>query len=459
MRRIVRVVLIVVVVTVLGFAGFLLFAWKPAIDAQARPPSPDEAAVDRGATLVEIGNCASCHTTPDGYAFAGGLAVPSQFGTIYSTNITPDMETGIGSWSQAAFRRAMREGVDREGNHLYPAFPYDHFTYANDEDIAAIYAYLMSQPAVRTETPANELIFPLGYRPLVAGWKLLYLRPGSIAPDEDQSPEWNRGRYLVEGLGHCASCHTPRDALGAEDRSRAYAGATVEGWYAYPLNSDSPAPTAWTVDSLATYLRLGYVESHGTARGPMAEVTANLNEVSDDDIRAIATYVASLMGEGAAPADGAEQVEVPAPTPPQTAESQTVPVTPDTQDLGALIYAAACSSCHDSGRPQPFGGLDLKRSTALHAHTPQNVVNTVLYGLPAAEGEPGAMMPGYFGAIGPDQMVALLDYMRGAFTGEPAWTDTREVVEATMSGSISPQIYSTDGVRRQPVTPDPRTTP
>jgi mono/diheme cytochrome c family protein len=316
----------------------------------------------------------------------------------------------------------------------------------------------MSQPAVRSEAPANELVFPLGFRPLVAGWKLLYLNPRSIPPDQGQSEEWNRGRYLVEGLGHCASCHTPRNALGAEDRSKAYAGATVEGWYAYPLDASSPAPTAWDVDSLTTYLRHGYVESHGTARGPMAEVTANLKDVSDDDIRAISTYVASLMGEGAA-AEAEAGAEEPSPTPPQTAESQTVPITPDAQDLGALIYAAACSSCHDSGRPQPFGGLDLKRSTALHAQTPQNTVNMVLYGLPAADGEPGAMMPGYFGAISPDQMVALLDYMRSAFTGEPAWTDTREVVDATMSGSIRPQIYSTDGVRRDPVTPDPRTTP
>jgi mono/diheme cytochrome c family protein len=458
MRGAGRVVLIAVAIVVLLFAGFMMFAWQPEMEAQASVPSFEQAAIDHGAMLAEIGNCSSCHTTRNGPAFAGGLAVPSQFGTIYSTNITPDAETGIGLWSEAAFRRSMREGVDREGNHLYPAFPYDHFTYATDEDIAALYAYLMSQPAVRAEPPPNELIFPLGFRPLVAGWKLLFFRPGAIAPEAARSAAWNRGRYLVEGLGHCGACHTPRNALGAEDRSRAYAGAMVEGWYAYPLGPSSPAPTPWSVESLAAYLRHGFVESHGTARGPMAEVTANLRRVAADDVEAIAAYTASLMGQDAAAA-AAGTPEAPPATPPQTSEAQVVPVTAEAEDPGAMIYGAACSSCHDSGQPQPFGGLDLRRSTALHAETPQNVVNMVFYGLPAAEGEPGAVMAGYAGAISAEQMVALLDYMRATFTDRPAWTDTRQVADDTISGAIKPQIYSTDGVRRDPVIPDPRTTP
>jgi mono/diheme cytochrome c family protein len=458
MRRAGRVALIAVAIVVLVFAGFMMFAWQPEIEAQPSVPSFEQAAIDHGAMLAEIGNCSSCHTTRDGPAFAGGLAVPSQFGTIYSTNITPDTETGIGLWSEAAFRRSMREGVDREGNHLYPAVPYDHFTYATDEDIAALYAYLMSQRAVSAETPPNQLIFPLGFRPLVAGWKLLFFRPGAIALDAARSEAWNRGRYLVESLGHCAACHTPRNALGAEDRSQAYAGAMVEGWYAYPLGTTSPAPTPWTVESLTTYLHNGFVQSHGTARGPMAEVTANLRHVADEDIEAIATYTASLMGQDAASAGAAaEQPEQPRPTPPQTSEAQIVPVAAGAEDAGALIYAAACSSCHDSGQPQPFGGLDLRRSTALHAETPQNVVNMVFYGLPAAEGEPGAVMAGYAGALSAEQMVALLDYMRAAFTDRPAWTNTREIVDDTISGAIKPTIYSTDGVRRDPVIPDPRT--
>ncbi len=457
MRRAGRVVLIGLAVLLLGFAGFLAFAFRPEIAAQASVPSLEPAAVEHGRMLAEVGNCSSCHTTPDGLPYAGGLAVQTPFGTVYSANITPDPETGIGQWSEEAFRRALREGVDRQGDHLYPAFPYDHFTYASDEDIAALYAYLMSQPAVPAETPANRLMFPLGFRPLVAGWKLLYFRPGALTADESQSAEWNRGRYLVESLGHCSSCHTPRNALGAEERAEAYGGAIIEGWYAYPIGATSPAPIAWDVDSLTQYLRTGFVEAHGTARGPMAEVTANLRNVSDEDIRAIATYVASLMGQAApATADEAAESEAPA-APPQTAESQVVPAAATGQDVGAALYAAACSSCHASGQPQPFGGLDLRRSTALFADSPQNLINMIFYGLPAAEGEPGPVMPGYAGAISAEQLVALVDYLRGAYTDRPAWTDTREIVDATMAGTTTAQIYSTDGVRRDPVVPEPRT--
>jgi mono/diheme cytochrome c family protein len=458
MGRIGRVVLIGIAIVVVAFAGFMAFAFRPEIAAQASVPSFEQAAVDHGRVLAEVGNCSSCHSAPDGLPYAGGYPVQTPFGIVYSPNITPDPETGIGQWSEEAFRRALREGVDRRGEQLYPAFPYDHFTFGTDEDIAALYAYLMSQPPVSATPPANRLIFPLGFRPLVAGWKLLHFRPGALAPDESQSAEWNRGRYLVESLGHCSSCHTPRNALGAEERGRAYDGAMVEGWYAYPIGAASPAPTPWDVDGLAQYLQRGFVESHGTARGPMAEVTANLQNVGEEDIRAIATYVVSLMqGAAAAPGNAAETSPARVATPPQTAESQVVPVTPEGEDIGAAIYAGACSSCHDSGQPQPFGGLDLRRSTGLFGDGPQNIVNMVLYGLPAAEGEPGAVMPGYMGAISAEQLVALVDYLRSAFTDRPAWTNTREVVDATMAGTTAPQIYSTDGERRDPLTPEPRT--
>ena len=456
MSRVGRVVLIGIALIVLGFAVFMAFAFRPEIAAQTSVPSFEQAAVDHGRMLAEVGNCSSCHTAPDGLPYSGGVDLQTPFGIVYSANITPDPATGIGQWSEEAFRRALREGVDRQGEHLYPAFPYDHFTFTSDEDIAALYAYLMSQPAVSATPPDNRLIFPLGFRPLVAGWKLLYFRPGALAPDTSQSAEWNRGRYLVESLGHCSSCHTPRNVLGAEERAEAYGGAMIEGWFAYPIGATSPAPTPWDVDSLDKYLRTGFVESHGTARGPMAEVTANLRNVGNEDIRAIATYVASLMGE-AASAPAGEAAEQQAPAPPQTAEAQVVPVTPEAEDVGAAIYAAACSSCHDSGQPQPFGGLDLRRSTGLFGDGPQNLINLVLYGLPAAEGEPGAVMPGYAGAISAEQLVALVDYLRSAFTDRPAWTNTRAIVEATMAGTTMVEIYSTDGMRRDPVAPEPRT--
>jgi mono/diheme cytochrome c family protein len=200
-----------------GVAGFAV-AWRPAISAiePPAPPSFDTALVRRGRDLAALGNCNDCHTVRGGKTFAGGLAVPTPFGTIYSSNITPDADTGIGRWPEMAFRRAMRSGVDRDGAHLYPTFPYDHFTNVTDEDDRALYAYLMTRPAVHAPTRANKLAFPLDQRFVVAGWKLLFLRRGTYQPDGTKSAEWNRGAYLVEGLAHCGACHTPRNALGAE---------------------------------------------------------------------------------------------------------------------------------------------------------------------------------------------------------------------------------------------------
>lgn len=174
--------------------------------------------IDQGRRLAHMGDCAVCHTAPGGQRNAGGLAMPSPFGTIYSTNITPDAETGIGRWSYEAFERAMRHGVDREGNYLYPAFPYTAFTRVTDEDMKALYAFLMTEPAVSNEAPKTALNFPFNVRRGLALWNALYLEPGEQPAPANQSGEWIRGAYLVEGLGHCAACHSPRNQFGAEKR-------------------------------------------------------------------------------------------------------------------------------------------------------------------------------------------------------------------------------------------------
>src|SRR6478736_8208741 len=205
---------IVAVVLLAGAAAAFAIAWRPAI-AAVEPPSPqsfDAALVKKGRDLAAIGNCNDCHTVRGGRNFAGGLAVPTPFGTIYSSNITPDAETGIGRWSEAAFRRAMQSGVNRDGRHLYPTFPYDHFTHVSDEDDRALYAYLMTRPPVHAPARANALAFPFDQRALVAGWKLLFLRHGSYQADATKPAAWNRGAYLVEGLAHCGACHTPRNS-------------------------------------------------------------------------------------------------------------------------------------------------------------------------------------------------------------------------------------------------------
>jgi len=294
-----RKALLVVIVAVLiaGGAAFAA-AWRPAIDPVKRPPPGgfDAALVKRGGELAAIGNCITCHTVAGGRDFAGGRGVVTPFGTIYATNITPDEKTGIGAWSEEAFRRALWEGVDRGGRHLYPAFPYDHFTLLSERDVSALYAFLMTREPVAASAPENKLPFPLNLRPLLAGWKLLFLRTGRYQPDGNESAEWNGGAYLANGLAHCGACHTPRNALGAEQRQHNFAGGEVEGWTAYALDAGAPAPVPWDAAALMFYLRNGWQREHGVARGPMSEVTENLSAVPAADVRALATYMASVAG-------------------------------------------------------------------------------------------------------------------------------------------------------------------
>ena len=407
-----------------GAVAAFAIAWRPAI-AAIDPPTPqsfDAALVKRGRDLAAIGNCNDCHTVRGGKNFAGGLPVPTPFGTIYSSNITPDAETGIGRWPEAAFRRAMRSGVDRDGQHLYPTFPYDHFTNVTDEDDQALYAYLMTRQPVHAPARANQLAFPLDQRFVIAGWKLLFLRRGTFQPDSAQSAEWNRGAYLVEGLAHCGSCHTPRNALGAERATAQFAGGDVDNWHAYAINAQSPAPVPWDADALFAYLRDGWHPDHGVARGPMAEVVSNLSSVPPSDIRAIAIYMAGVFG---------------APTPDRKrrgeavlaqVRSPSVPA-PKADAVGAAIYAAACATCHETGRTLPYGGVNLALSTAIAGPDPRNVANIVLSGVRPVEGERSPIMPGFAASMNDGQVTALLNYLRARFSSQPAWTDVDRTVE------------------------------
>lgn len=453
--RLVRVLLVLAVLFIIASVGFIAATWKSEIPRIARPDpaSFDPEIVKHGGELAAVGNCIACHTVPGGKAFAGGLAVPTPFGTIYSTNITPDEQTGIGSWSEEAFRRAMREGTDRDGNHLYPAFPYDHFTLVSDDDDRALYAYLMTRQPVEATAPRNDLIFPLNVRPLVAAWDLLFLNEGPYLPDPAQSEEWNRGAYLAEGLGHCGACHTPRNPLGAERRAHAFSGGEAEGWVAYAINSQSPAPIPWDKDSLAFYLRHGFHQEHGVSRGPMAEVTGNLAGLPDQDVAAIATYVASLMGPSSPERlleseelrkkirDGELAVSA-------SSDSQAVPS--NTQDRGAAIYRAACATCHESRRPLPFGGLPFDLSTAVNAPNPQNIINVVMFGLPPADGALSAVMPAFGGSLSDADMVALLQHLRRTFTRQPDWIGLDNQVADTRSGAHVVRVRPADGIERGP---------
>lgn len=245
-RRRLRMLGWALLVLVATFLIFVLWAHRPAI-AEVPRPDPSRfapAEIARGRNLALVGNCLSCHQSAHGRPYAGGYGVQSPFGTIYGTNITPDPDTGIGRWSRAAFVRSMREGVSRDGHHLYPAFPYDHYQRVSDPDLGALYAFLMTRDAVRAEAPANDLFPLLRFRPFIAGWKLLFLRGERHRDDPQQSAGWNRGAYLGEGLAHCGGCHTPRGPLGQEKHERPYAGGWSAGWYAPPLDHTSPAVRA-----------------------------------------------------------------------------------------------------------------------------------------------------------------------------------------------------------------------
>jgi mono/diheme cytochrome c family protein len=410
-------VAIVIVVVIVG-AGIAALVWRPAIDPVNRPAAAsfDAALVKRGGELVAIGNCRTCHTTPDGRDFAGGLGVPTPFGTIYSTNITPDEKTGIGTWSEAAFRRALREGIDRGGRHLYPAFPYDHFTLVSDADIAALYAFVLTREPVAATAPANTVPFPLNLRPLLAGWKLLFLRTGPFQRDPGESEEWNRGAYLANGLGHCGACHTPRNFLGAADKQKAFAGGAAEGWTAYALDAASPAPVPWDAEALAFYLYNGWHPDHGVARGPMSEVTDNLSTVPKADVQAIATYVASLGG----PASASQRQGAPG---------------DHAGSPGAAIYASACATCHDAGRAPPYGGIDLSLSTGPSGPSARNVINVILWGLPAADEQRRPIMPGFAGVLNDRQLADLLAYVRARFGNKPPWADVEKDIREARAGA------------------------
>jgi mono/diheme cytochrome c family protein len=402
----------------LGVAGFIIYAWHSAI-APTDPPAADSfgaQTIERGAQLAALGDCATCHTAPGGDAFAGGRAVPTPFGTIYSTNITPDVNTGIGHWSQAAFQRAMRDGVNREGAHLYPAFPYDHFTFTSDADNAALYAFIMTRPAVEAHPPENHLPFPLNIRLMMAAWKLLFFREGPYHDDPAHGEQWNRGAYLANGIGHCGACHTPRNSLGAEIGARHLSGGDAGGWHAGAINSRSQSAVTWNADALYSYLRRGWHEQHGDTYGTMAPVSRNLGSVTDSDVRAISVYVASLM-------------TLRSPVTRKLAD----PDPPPSNDAGAAIFASSCAGCHDGTKPLPYGGIKLTLSTAVTGERATNLVRVVLEGLRPPEGTAGAIMPGFSSTLTDGQLESLVAYIRSNIGARPPWGNLETTVREARS--------------------------
>jgi nicotinate dehydrogenase subunit B len=401
-----------------------------AIAPIARPDASvfSAATIARGAQLAALGNCAVCHTNTGGVVNAGGRPIETPFGVIYSTNITPDVETGIGAWSYPAFERAMREGIHRDGRHLYPAFPYTHFARASDADLQALYAYLMARPSAGAKAPANELRFPFNFRPLLAGWNALFHRDNTFKPDPAKSDVWNRGAYLVEALGHCSACHSPRNALGAEVPNAYLAGGFAEGWEAPPLASLSLAPIPWDEHELYAYLRTGESRFHGTAAGPMAPIVRDLAALPDEDVRAMAVYLASFGDEtkGSTKQALAKQLEDSTRT---TLASST----------GARLYQGACAVCHEVGGLPLFGSRpSLALNSNLHSHVPDNLIQVILHGIAEPPSSDLGYMPAFKDSLNDVQIAELVSYLRRQFAPDkPAWSDVPSAISRIRQSRVN----------------------
>ncbi len=373
--------------------------------AGSAAPRTADSTIQQGKYLAAAGDCASCHTRPGGAAFSGGVPVITKLGTIYSSNITPDDQTGIGAWSLDDFRTAMHDGIAPGGRHLFPAFPYTSFTRVSDADVAAIYAYLRTLQPVRYAPPADSLLFR--QRWAMAFWNPLFFKSGRFEPDPRQSGQWNRGAYLVEGLGHCDACHSPRNFFMAEQTSRAYSGGTFDEqvpggqtrrWSAVNLTSSRTGLAAWSVDNLAGYLKTGFSLRAGVF-GPMNDVVdRSLRNLSDDDVHAMAVYLKSL--------------------PPQRSGEAAPPKAAVT--AGARLYSDNCEECHmSSGRGGLFSAPPLSASAVVQAGDPASLINIILYGPDQPQdiklGGWETMKP-YRNDLSDAEIAAVSNYVRGSWS-------------------------------------------
>ena len=391
-------------------------------DARRAAPDamPSAVQVARGAYLARAGNCMGCHTTTGGAAYAGGRGVPTPFGTVYAPNLTPDANTGIGAWSAADFWRALHHGRSRDGRLLYPAFPYPNYTRMTREDADALHAYLRSLPAVAQPNRAHELRFPFDQQAALAVWRALYFRPTVHTPDATRSAEWNRGAYLVEGLGHCNACHASRNALGATAGPLDLAGGLipVQNWYAPSLTSAREASVAaWDLADITALLKTGVAAPQGAlvaVAGPMAEVViGSTQHLTDPDLRAMASYLNALpQTPPTTPTDEQRAAGVPGlSTSTSTSAAMAGP--------GAKLYAQHCADCHGErgeGVAAIYPALAGNRAVAMH--TPANAVHLVVEGgfAPATAGNPRPFgMPPFATVLSDAEVAQVLTFVRGSW--------------------------------------------
>ena len=383
--------------------------------------------VRRGQYLVRTGDCLSCHLAAGGQPFAGGVGLNTPFGVIYSSNITSDEKSGIGGWTSDQFYHAMHDGIDDQGAHLYPAFPYPWFTHISREDDDAILAYLKTTPAVRSTPPANQLPFPFNMRVMVAGWNLLFLRTASFTPDPRQSEEWNKGAAIVNGLGHCGACHTPKNMLGADKSGDQFHGGVLDNFVAPDLTANSRTGLgSWTIDDITEYLHTGR-NARASAGGPMADViTYSTSLISDEDRHAIAVYLKTW------PASADDT-----PNPPDGAAMKR----------GAEVYSDACSSCHlGDGVGQPRFFPPLGHNAIVQQSNPVGLLHIVLAGSRAgpSPSRPSPLtMPSFAWKLSDQEIADVSTYMRNSW-GNQAGGVSADTVRALREQLRLQTVHLTD---------------
>ena len=386
----------------------------PATLASASP-------VERGAYLARAADCMVCHTTKGGKAYAGGLGFKLPFGTLYSTNITPDQETGIGSYSDQDFLNALHRGVRRDGAPLYPAMPFTSYTYISDADALAIKAYLFSLPPVQAAAPANTLAFPFNQRWAMTFWSMVFNPDTRFEPDTSKTPEWNRGAYLAEALAHCGECHTPRNLGFALDNRKKFAGALTAGWRGYNITSDKTTGIgAWRDEDLAAYLSTGHAAGHGSASGPMAEaVDHSFSQFAPEDIRAVVAYLRSV------PAIASP--DLPATLAPPAPASHKDGGTPDPR--GKLVFEGGCVSCHGwTGESSISPFATLTGAWAVNDPAATNVAQIVISGT-RRQSEGALSMPAFGNAYSDDEIAAVANYVTARFGSKGSKLTAQDVAE------------------------------
>jgi mono/diheme cytochrome c family protein len=378
--------------------------------------------VRRGEYLARAADCMVCHTRPDGAEYAGGLPFLTPFGTLYSTNITSDRETGIGNYTDQDFLDAVQRGVRSDGARLYPAMPFPSYTYMTDDDALAIKAYLFSLPAVHAAALENTLPFPFNQRWLMGFWSAFFNENRRFQPNTAQSAEWNRGAYLAEALAHCGECHTPRNIAFALDNRNKFRGAVTAGWYAFNISSDKGSGVgAWSDDELRDYLSTGHAQHHGTAAGPMGEAVDNsLSGIVSSDIHALVTYLRTVPP--VASSDLIARLAPPAPASPKEGN-----VTADA--VGKRVFEGACVPCHDwTGVSQLSPFATIAGARGVNDRTATNVVQIVISGTTRHTPDGVISMPAFGNAYSDTEIAAVANYVTARF-GVQSNTTAKEVAE------------------------------